>query len=86
MSGDFLLVHSYELLDVMEAIFLLFYFFFYSHVILISRNLICKTKSSLQEWVFPDQMRVVDIFLAASAKEVGTVLVCAFETLGTEQR
>lgn len=46
----------------------------------------CKTKSSLQEWVFPDQMRVVDIFLATSTKEVGTVLVCAFETLGTEQR
>lgn len=59
---------------------------FYSHVVLISRNLICKTKSSPQVWVFPDQMRVVDIFLAACTKEVETVLVRAFETFGTEER
>lgn len=58
---------------------------FWSHVVLISRNLICKTKS-LQVWVFPDQMRAEDIFLAACIKEVETVLVCAFETLGTEEK
>jgi len=58
---------------------------FYSHVVLISRNLICKTKSSLQMWVFPDQMRAEDTFLAVCAEEVETVLVCAFETLGTEE-
>lgn len=59
---------------------------FYSHVVLISRNLICKPKSSLQVRVFPDHMRAEDIFLAACTKEVETVLVCAFETPGTEER
>lgn len=71
MSGDFLLIHSW-ICDVMDAIFL-FFSTFYSHVLL-SRNLICNNKSSWQAWVFPDQMRVGDIFLAACTKEAETVL------------